>query len=92
MAQFTFAAEVRRFPGEGGWFHVVVPDEIAEQIQAASERRWPWVRVHCEGVGWDASLMPAGDGTRFVTIKQAVRGRLGADIGDDVTVEVHLRR
>ncbi|MPY77360.1 MAG: DUF1905 domain-containing protein [Actinophytocola sp.] len=86
--QWTFTGEIERFPGPGGWYHVDVPADISDEFE-----RDGFIPVIAEvGVSqWETSVMPKGDGTRFVAIKAAIRKANNLDEGDQVTVIIRRR-
>ncbi|GGS38841.1 MULTISPECIES: DUF1905 domain-containing protein [Actinokineospora] len=80
----TFTAEIHRFPGPGGWHYVPVPPETADHFAPGMTR----VAARIGATHWATSLLPKGDGTRFLALKAAVRKSEGLHEGDVVTVEL----
>jgi hypothetical protein len=81
---YTVTGEVRRFDGPGGWYYVDVPEDVVEGFM---ERRGLVPVVARVGVTeWRTSLLPKGDGTKFLALKAAVRKAQELDEGDEVTV------
>lgn len=69
-----------------------VSDEIAEDAGSLSYG-WGAIPVHARigDTGFSTSIFPK-DGVYIVPIKVAVRRAEGIELGDEVTVEVHLAR
>ncbi|MPZ00581.1 MAG: DUF1905 domain-containing protein [Actinophytocola sp.] len=86
--QWTFTGEIERFDGPGGWYHVDVPGDIGDEFEHDG-----FIPVIAEvGVSrWETSVMPKGDGTRFVAVKAAVRRANDLDEGDPITVTIRRR-
>lgn len=86
--QWTFTGEVKRFDGPGGWYHVDLPDDIGDEFEHDG-----FIPIIAKvGVSqWETSVMPKGDGSRFVAIKTAVRKANDLDEGEPVTVTIHRR-
>ena len=78
---------IERFPGEGGWHFVPLP-EIAPPTSAAFGMRT--VRGSIDGVALARrKLMPRGDGTLFLPLPAVLRKRLRKAAGDTVDLELY---
>ena len=44
-----------------------------------------------DGHGFEATLLPMGDGTHMVPLKAALRKRVAKALGDTVTIKLHRR-
>lgn len=88
MQQWSFTGEMQRFPGPGGWYYVDLPDAITDEFEHGG-----FIPVNAEvgGTSWETSLMPKGDGSRFLAVKAAVRKANDLREGDPVTVTVERR-
>ncbi|WP_197043387.1 DUF1905 domain-containing protein [Saccharothrix sp. NRRL B-16314] len=80
----TVTGEVRRFDGPGGWYYVDVPEDVAEGFE--ERRGFVPVVARIGDTEWRTSLLPKGDGTKFLALKASVRKARDLDEGDEVTV------
>ena len=71
-----------------GWFCVVMPDSG----DFFGTRRAVKVSREADGVAFEATMMPMGDGTHMVPLKAALRTALGKGLGDEVAVRLTQRR
>lgn len=86
--QWTFTGEMQRFDGPGGWYYVDVPASVGDEFEHGG-----FIPVTAE-VGashWETSVMPKGDGGRFVAVKAAVRKANDLHEGDPLTVTIRRR-
>ncbi|HMS31997.1 MAG TPA: DUF1905 domain-containing protein [Candidatus Saccharibacteria bacterium] len=92
MQTYTFTAELWMYPGEGAWYFVTLPKDIADEIKAITapnKRGFGSVRVSVK-VGaseWQTSIFP--DSTTksyFLPVKKDVRTKNGLQDGDTVKV------
>lgn len=93
MVEFTFTAELWRWPARDAWHFVALPEDLADDIRATvPPRGFGSVRVEAT-VGsstWRTSVFPdASRHTYLLPVKQAVRR--AEDIGDGDRVTVALR-
>jgi hypothetical protein len=84
-----FSGEVIRFPGEGGWFYVLLPAEATDGLPA--ERGFIPVELAVGDTRWQSSLMPLGNGQHFVALPAKVRYAEGIQLGDHVTGTFEVR-
>jgi len=95
MAEFTFSAELWRWPAQDAWRFVTLPVEASEVIAMVSgpPRGFGSVRVEV-GVGrtlWRTSVFPdAGTATYVLPMKKAVRTAEELEDGDLVTVTLRV--
>ena len=83
----TFTAPIRRDMGPGAWTVVVMPGSG----ELFGTRRPVKVAGTIDGISFQATLLPMGDGDHMVPIKAALRTKLGASDGDPVTVHLQQR-
>jgi len=82
----TFTAPIRRDEGPGAWTIVVMPNSG----EFFGTRRPVKVGGTIDGLPFQATLLPMGNGHHMVPIKAALRAKLGKSAGEDITV--HLRQ
>ena len=83
---YTTTGEVELFPQAGGWYFVRVPPSISDELTDLGDRGLIAVRATVGDSTWDTSLLPMGDGTKFIALNARVRKANHLDIGDSVTV------
>jgi len=83
----TLTAPIRREMGPGAWTIVVMPGSG----EYFGTRKPVKVGGTIDGHGFEATLLPMGDGTHMVPIKAALRAAVGKDDGDEVTVRLERR-
>ena len=91
MERFSVTDEVERFPPPGGWFYIIVPDDVADELSVYEKRGFIPVTVTYETTTWETSLLPMGDGRHFLALNAKVRKAHDIDVGDRVTVELEPR-
>jgi hypothetical protein len=90
----VFSGEIIHWRGPSPFHFVVVPEEPSAAIEAASSLvTYGWgcipVRARVGTTDFRTSLFPKGD-SYLVPIKTAVRSAEHLELGDDVTVHLHL--
>lgn len=87
----TFTSVVERFPGQGGWYYLAVPDRYTKTL---AQKRAAWgmfpITAQVGDVTWQTKLMTKRGGTFFVALKASVRARAGIALGDRVTVAIKV--
>jgi hypothetical protein len=83
---FAGIAEIFDKPNMPWWF-VRVPDELCAPLEIFAERGLIAVTVTVGKVSWQTSLMPYGDGTRFIALPAKVRKTNDIRLGKSVTLE-----
>lgn len=91
VADFSVTGEVELFPQADGWHYVRIPRELTDELAEFADRGLIAVTARLGGSEWDTSLLPMGDGTHFIALKQSVRARNDVALGDEVTVNFSLR-
>jgi Domain of unknown function (DUF1905) len=90
----TFEGEVWFWRGPSPWHFVTVPAALCEALAASSPQvsyGWGMIPVAAT-IGqtrWRTSLFPK-DGRYVVPLKTSVRTAEGIELGDDVTVHLHV--
>jgi Domain of unknown function (DUF1905) len=83
----AFTADIRRDVGPGAWTVVVMPGSG----ELFGTRRPVKVGGTIDGIPFEATLLPMGDGDHLVPIRAALRTKLGKSDGDAVTVHLTQR-
>ncbi|WP_439583150.1 YdeI/OmpD-associated family protein [Dyadobacter bucti] len=82
-----FESLLERFPGKGGFYYLIVPDEVAELFV---EGRKPG-RMVCllnEKVEFQCAIRPKGDGGFYINVATALRTKAKIRLGDKIQVQV----
>jgi hypothetical protein len=90
----SFDAEVWFWRGPAPWHFMTVPPEICEALEArASLVSYGWgmipVTARIGGTRWRTSLFPK-DARYLVTVRTSVRSAERIELGDTVTVQLHV--
>lgn len=91
--ELTFDAELWRYEGEGGWYFVTLPVELADEVRDHVPPRAGFGSVRVTAVvgefRWQTSLFPDTRSKSYVLpVKAAVRRANDLEAGDRVTVRV----
>ncbi|MDQ6482120.1 YdeI/OmpD-associated family protein [Dyadobacter sp. LHD-138] len=82
-----FESLLERFPDKGGYYFIIVPDEVAEQFV---EGRKP-VRMVCLLNGnteFQCAIRPKGGGGFYINVATALRTQAKIRLGDNIHVQV----
>jgi hypothetical protein len=90
----SFDGEVWFWRGPAPWHFLTVPPEICEALTlSATHVSYGWgmvpVTALIGGTRWKTSLFPK-DGRYLVPVKTSVRSAEGIELGDTVTVHLHV--
>ncbi|HEC08124.1 MAG TPA: DUF1905 domain-containing protein [Acidimicrobiales bacterium] len=92
---FSFSGELFEWEGQGAWFFVTLPRDLAEDIRDLELPRRGFgsvkVKVRTGGSEWQTSLFPdRKSGSYLLPVKKAIRRAEGIDEGDLVDFEIDL--
>lgn len=93
----VFRAELWPYEGPSAWFFVSLPEELADELEAAHGDRAAGfgslpVEVSIGATTWSTSIFPdRGRGTYLLPVKKAVRRAEGLEVGDRPTVRLRVR-
>jgi len=91
---FSFSAQVQRFPGFASWYYAVIPNHITGQIKAKfgfvrrGWRSYP-VRATLGSTNWTTSIFPH-QGIYFLALKADVRNKEKTVVGDIVNLHLEI--
>lgn len=88
---YKFSAEVCLFPQDGGWHYVAVPQDFVDELADLADRGLVAVTATVGSSSWPTSLLPMGDGSKFIPLPAKVRQKEGLAVGVRVGVEFKLR-
>lgn len=91
MDRCEVTGEVELFPQVGGWYHVVVPDWISDELSHLADRGLIPVRATVGSTSWDTSLLPIGDGRHFIALNARVRKTNDIEVGRQVAIGFRVR-
>ncbi len=92
----AFEAELWPWAARPSWIFLTLDPALADEVRLASflaPRGWGSVRVEAciDGIRWQTSLFPDGStGSYVLPVKASVRRKLGADVGDRVSVRLMI--
>jgi len=87
----SFKGIVEKFPGDGGWIYVTVPEKHRAYLQ---QKRRAWgmypITAHVGGTSWKTKLMMKKGGDFFVALRANIRNKEEVSVGDTVTISFKL--
>lgn len=92
---YHIRGQIELFPGRGGWSFVRVPPDVLERVlhEGPGSQHYGMVPVEAElgGSTWRTSLMPTGDGGRFIPLNKGLMKKERLAHGDEVDIRFRLR-
>ena len=88
---FTINGKVELFPQKGGWHFIRVPKTITTELIHKADRGVIPITAKVGSTAWQTSLLPMGDGTHFIALNAKVRKKETVNLGDNISIEIHLR-
>lgn len=86
MSVYKFEATLERPDMRGAWTFVRIPFSVAEEFGVKGQVP---VKGTINGIAYENSLLPQGEGAHILVVKKEIRERAGVDAGDvaQVTLE-----
>lgn len=86
MSVYKFEATLERPDMRGAWTFVRIPFSVAEEFGVKGQVP---VKGTINGIAYENSLLPQGEGAHILVVKKEIRRRAGVDAGDvaQVTLE-----
>ena len=83
--------QVELFPQVGGWYYLLIPDWITDELSDFADRGLIPVRATVGSTEWDTSLLTKGDGRHFIALNAKVRKASDIERADRITVRFQIR-
>ncbi|MDE2844971.1 MAG: YdeI/OmpD-associated family protein [Chloroflexota bacterium] len=86
MSVYRFEATLEKPDKQGAWTFVRIPFSVADEFGVKGQVP---VKGAINGVPYENSLLPQGEGVHILVVKKEIRDRAGVDAGDvaEVTLE-----
>jgi len=94
MHKFEVSGQVKRFPGDYGWYYVVLDEGLSKDLRPLLANLWPAL-LKAEFVinktTWQSSIMPIKDGPLFIALPAKVRKAETIDVADKINITFELK-
>lgn len=87
------SGEVKRFPGDYGWYYVELDNSLSHDLRPLIKGLWPALlraSFKINGTRWESSIMPIKDGPLFIALPAKVRKTEHIDKGQTITIEFEI--
>jgi Domain of unknown function (DUF1905) len=91
MYDYVITAKVEVFPQVGGWHYISVPNQISISLDHLANRGLIAIEAKIGNSIIKTSLLPFGDGTKFIPLKAQLRNKENIKQGDTITVLFRAR-
>lgn len=86
-----FSGIAKQFPMENGWAYLEIPNESLPPIMPDQGAKFTQIIATVGSTTWDSSILPIGNGNKFITLKKEIREKEKIKIGDKVTIEFKIK-
>jgi len=87
----SFKGIVEKFPGLSGWIYVKVPKDILPKHLPTGHWGYTKISASTGKTTWETSLLPMGNGERFIALKAEVRKKEKIKIDDEIRVSFSIK-
>ncbi len=94
MTTFEVSGQVKRFPGQHGWYYVELNAERSADLRPMVAGVWPALLragFSLRTTTWQSSIMPIKNGPLFIALPAKVRTAEKIEEGQTVTIQVELK-
>lgn len=86
----SFTGQVKRFTGKAAWYYLPVPDKLLPTKIPTGPWGFSKITARVGNTTWKTSLLPLGDGSKFIALKAQVRKKENIDLGTKVKISFWL--
>lgn len=83
----SISGKVKRFPGKGGWYYIMVPKKYTTLSKQYKHGRFVRILAQIGASRWGTSLLPFGKGVDFIAIKASIRKEQGIKEGSKINLQ-----
>lgn len=97
MIDYTFDADLWRYPGKASWHFLTLPKDVSDEIKVVtSDNRNGFgsvrVKVTIKDTAWETSIFPDNkSGCFFLPVKKQVREKCDLESGDLIKIKIQLK-
>lgn len=94
MDKFKVSGQVKRFPGDYGWYYVELDEGLSKDLRPLLSNLWPALlkaEFTIDNTTWLSSIMPIKDGPLFIALPAKVRKAETIDVADKVNITFELK-